>query len=641
MNKIIYFEYCALVIEALIVLSMYQRNMLKGRMNRWFAALIITILTATVTDILGMELERYSNGLVEVKYILNAICLWSTSIISALLCGYLFAQTGMWYKVNNDKRKKILFYLPMAVNSLIVLVINVFTHCYFYIDANGIYERGPLVLLLYALSLVYVAIGVYVVIKHRGLYTYRKIISIMLLLFSSIIGTFIQLMFPTVIIQIFCTAFACLILFIEVQAPEERINAETGLFSFNAYVIDVKKLFEINTPFDVTIAAITNFDALIEMLGYLNVIEIMEQIANKLETYTKSLKIDADHYYLGNGRFAVILDDRYLDRQFEVSQGINAIVHEEYTVNDTKFVVLCNVCSVLCPDDIDDPDFLIAFDERVYKEAYSGELRYAEKLFNKRDFEFNRDFSKVLDRAFEESSFYLEYQPIYDMNAGRYSSAEAFLRLNDPIYGMIPPDRVIAEAERGELIHAITVYVVEEVCKFVSSSDFLLLGIEYVEINLSPMQCMWADLITVLLATLRSYNVQPKYICFNITDVDDTEVYKQMKANLEALSQIGFRLILDDFGAGVFEIERIAQMPLMSIKLDKEFVKNGLEPQNLCVLKGTMRMINDMGIETAAVGIEDEVMLNALTELGCNYMQGYYYTRPMLKQDLIKYLLLD
>ena len=641
MNKIIYFEYCALIIEALIVLSMHQRNMIKGRVNRWFVMLMSMALMATITDIAAMELEFYSSGAIIAKYILNALCLWSTSTISVMLCGYLFAQTGIWYKLNNNKVKKRIFYAPVFINTCFVLIINIFTRWYFDINASGFYERGPIVLMLYGLSLVYVAIGLSVVIKFRKLYTYRKVASIILLLFSSIIGTFIQLFFPDVIIQMFCTALACLILFIEVQAPEERIHAETGLSSFNAYVLDVKKLFEIETPFNVTIAAITNYDALIEMLGYLSASSIMEQIAKKLVAYTDGLKIDADHYYLGNGRFAVILDDRYMDRQFEVAQGINAIVHEEYTVNDTKFVVLCNVCTVLCPDDIDDPNFLIAFDDRVYQEAYSGELRYAEKLFDKRAFEFNRDFTKILDRAFDDDSFYLEYQPVYDYEAGRFSSVEAFLRLNDPDYGYIAPDKVIAEAEKGELIHAITVYVVEEVCRFVSSSDFLLLGLDYVEINLSPMQCMWADLITVLLATLRSYNVQPKYICFNITDVDDSEVYKQMKANLEALSQIGFKLILDDFGAGVFEIERIAQTPLKSIKLDKQFVKNGLEAQNLCVLKGTIRMIHDLDIETAAVGIEDEDMLNKLTDLGCRYIQGYYYCKTLSRQDLIKFLLLD
>lgn len=641
MTKIIYFEYCALVIEALILVSIYQRNMMRGRVNRWYVAVVSAIMASTIFDIVGMLLEMNGPGNVLLKYIANLLCLWCTQVGSVVLCGYLFAQTGLWYKLKGDKITGTAFYLPLIINTVLLVAVNPFTRIIFYIDEEGMYARGDGIILLYLLSLVYVYFGSCTVIKYRKIYTIRKIFSIFLLLGAAIIATVIQLIFPNVIIQMFCTACAALILLLDVQAPEERIHPGTGYYSMNAYVQDVRNSYYLGSHFEDILVVITNYTVLVEMLGYFKVSDLIRELADEFVKYARSLSIDANYYYLGDGRFSIILDDRYIGRQFELAQGINMIMNIDRKVGENRVKIMGNVCAILCPEDIDDPDFLIAFDERLAKEAYSGELRYAESLFDKKMFEFNRDFTQIADSAFSNGYFSLQYQPVFNGKENRYTSAEAFLRFNDPVYGYVPPNVIIAEAEKSHIIHAITTFVVEEVCKFISQPEFLFLGLDYVEINLSPIQCSWSDLMAVVTSTIRSYNVQPKYICFNITDIEDYRMFNLMKDNLEALVEYGFRLIMDDFGDGIFEIERIATMPLCGVKLDRSFVKNGLERENLSVLRGTIRMINDMGIDALAVGVENEETKAQLQELGCMVMQGYYYCKPMDKNELIRFLLLD
>lgn len=641
MNKIISFEYCALVIELMIIFSVYLRNITRGRLNRWYLACIYTITLSTVFDILGMELEKAGPGNVFLKYASNTVCLWSTAATAVVLCGYLFAQTGVWYFIRNNRLARILFYTPIILNTIIVFFINPFTKIFFYIDSNGIYARGKGILILYGLALVYVCIGLGVVIKYRKVYTLRKAASVFLLLSASVIATFIQMFFPNVIIQMFCTAVASLILLLEVQAPEERMHAGTGVFSMHAYVSDVKNLFDINSQFGVILAVITNYNVLIDMLGYFNAMSIINATAKRLLEFNRENRFNLDIYYLEGGKFAIVCDELYSERLFEISQAINGQFLAEHDVLSTKVSCMANVCVIKCPQDIDNSDFLFAFDETLSQESFTGELRYAEKLFDKNNALFLRDFEDVLDRAFSNELLEVHYQPIYNARDKRYFSVEAFIRLNDPVYGYISPELLISEAERSSAIHAITTHVVEEVCKFISQPEFLLLGLEFVEINLSPIQCMWSDLLAVVLSTVRNYNVQPKSIAFNITDVDNYERYSRMKANLQALSQVGFKLIMDDFGSGIFEIERVSELPLMGIKLDRSFIRNGLDDLNVSVLKGTIRLINDMGRGAAAIGIEDEETLNKLIEFGCIYLQGYYFCKPLEKKELIKFLLLE
>ena len=640
MNSLVYFDYCALIVEALILVSLIVRRMTRGRVNRWALVLIGDIILTTFADITAITLEKMGPGNVVLKYIANTFSLWGTTQTSVVFCGYLFAMIGIWHKIHERKILAHVYNIPIVIMSLLIIVINPFTKIIFFIDENGIYQRGPYFYALYLLSYMYIFVGYFEVIRYRRLFTARKMLSIILVFALNVFASILQAVMPQYCVQMFFTAASFLVMVLGVQSPEERMHGATGLFSMNAYVQDINKYWVLKAPIGVTLSVMTNYSALIEMLGFFTVQSIICDIAARLEKWVSDSRVDADLYYLGGGRFAVIVDDRYEENMLTISQGVNAVLAKEVEVGEMLVKVMNNVCFISCPKDIDDPDFLFSFDGILEMEVYSGELRYAEKLFDKKRFELRRDISKVIDDAFTEKRFRLEYQPIYSVKDKRFVWVEAFLRLNDPDFGDIRPDLLINEAEKTNSIHAITAFVLEEVCKFISMSEYLLLGFDHLEVNLSPAQCMWSDLITVLLSTVRNYNVQPKSICFNITDVESQEVFEKMKDNIDALSQVGFGVIMDDFGAGIFEVERIARMPLTGIKLDRYFVKEGLKSENAAVFEGSLRMIEDLGLDAVAVGIENGEMEKRLEALNCNYLQGYHYCMPLDKKELIRFILM-
>ncbi|MCR5590723.1 MAG: EAL domain-containing protein [Lachnospiraceae bacterium] len=640
MISFVYFDYCALIVEILLVISLIVRKMMRGRVNRWAFALLVDIIISTIGDIAALELETLGPGNIIWKYIANTVCLLGTTMTSVIFCGYLFAMIGIWHKVREKKHLVYLFNIPAAVIVTLFVVVNPFTKIVFFIDGAGDYQRGPIFYVLYGIAYMYTVVGYCELIKYRRLFNRLKLISVFMVFFIMIAASIYQAMKPLHNVQLFFTAAAFVIIVFGVLSPEERLHGSTGLYSMNAYIQDINKYHNLGTPIGVTLSVMTNYNALIEMLGYFTVQAIIIDIARRLEKWAYESRVDVDLYYLGGGRFAVIADERYKENVLTISQGVNAVLTKEAEVGEMLVKVMNNVCYIGMPKDIDDPDFLFSFDGRLETEVYSGELRYAEKLFDKKRFELRRDISKVIDRAFTEKRFSLHFQPIYSVKDKRYVRAEAFLRLNDPDFGEIKPDLLIQEAEKTNLVHAVTVFVIEEVCRFISMPEFLLLGFEFVEINLSPAQCMWSDLLPVLLSSVKNCNVQPKNICFNITDVESPELFSKMKDNIDALAQIGFIIYMDDFGAGIFEVERIAKMPLSGIKLDRVFVKEGLKSENMAVFEGSLRMISDLEIDSVAVGVEDEDMETRLIDLKCNYLQGYYFCRPLEKKELIRFILM-
>ncbi len=640
MIKFVQFDYCALIVEALIIVSIMIRKMTRGRVNKWALVLILDIVVATIADTAATLLEVRSSSDVFAKYIANTFTLWGTTMTSVLFCGYLLAVIGVWHKIHERRILSCVYIVPIIVMTLLIFVVNPFTKTIFYIDSEGIYQRGAWFYVLYAMSYVYIFVGYAEVIRYRKLFDARKMLSIILVFVMNVFASVVQALYPQYTIQMFFSAASFLVAVFGVQTPEERMHGATGLFSMNAFVQDINKYRALDTPIGVTLSVMTNYNALVEMFGYFTVQAIIIDISGRLERWAKMNRVDAEIYYLGGGRFAVIVDDRYEKRMLTISQEVNAVLTEDVQVGEMQVKVMNNVCFIACPKDIDDPDFLFSFDGRLEEEIYSGELRYAEKIFDKKRFELRRDIAKVIDRAFVDKSFRLEFQPIYSVKDKRFVRAEAFLRLNDPEFGNIAPDLLISEAEKCNSIHAITTFVVEEVCKFISMSEYLLLGFEFVEINLSPVQCMWSELLPVTLSTVGHYNVQPKSICFNITDVDSQDLFDRMSDNLEALSQVGFGIMMDDFGAGIFEVERIAKMPLSGIKLDRHFVREGLKPENTAVFDGTLRMIEDLDIDSVAVGVEDDEMEDKLIKLGCGYLQGYHFCMPLDKKELIRFILM-
>ena len=614
--------------------------MTRGRVNRWALVLIGDIILTTVADIGALTLEKLGSGHIALKYIANTVCLWGTTQTSVMFCGYMFAMIGIWHKIRKNRFAAVMFNIPIIIMTLLIVVINPFTKVIFSINENGIYERGPLFYALYALSYLYILYCYYGIIRYRKLFTRAKLASIFMVFFVMVLASVIQALNPQYYVQMFFSAVAYLMMVFGVQSPEERMHGGTGLFSMNAYVTDINKYHVLRAPIGVTLSVMTNYNALIEMFGYFTVQTIINDTARKLEKWVTDNRKDIDLYYLGAGRFAAIADERFADDMLTISQGINSVLTKEVEVGEMLVKVMNNVCFINCPRDIEDPGFLFAFDGRLEEEVYSGELRYAERLFDKKRFELRRDISKVIDRGFSEKRFALHFQPVYSRKDGRFVRAEAFLRLNDPDFGDISPDLLISEAEKTNSIHAITAFVLEEVCRFISMPDFLLLGFDFIEVNLSPVQCMWSDLLPVLLSTIRNYNIQPKNICFNITDVDSQEVFQKMRDNIDALAQVGFIIYMDDFGAGIFEVERIAKMPLSGIKLDRGFLREGLRPENTAVFEGSIRMIADLGLDAVAVGVETGEMEEALVGLNCNHLQGYLFCRPLEIKELIRFILM-
>ena len=181
-------------------------------------------------------------------------------------------------------------------------------------------------------------------------------------------------------------------------------------------------------------------------------------------------------------------------------------------------------------------------------------------------------------------------------------------------------------------------FVFEEVCKFIASDDFKRLGLEYIEVNLSIVQCMQGGLAGDLLGVMKKYGVSPDQINLEITESADSKTQNIIAENLTSLLNAGLTFSLDDFGTGYSNMARMALLPLKIVKLDKTFANFESNPRLMIVLQNTVKMLKDMGMEIVVEGVETQELVERFAMLECEYIQGFYYSRPIPRDEFVEFI---
>ncbi len=250
------------------------------------------------------------------------------------------------------------------------------------------------------------------------------------------------------------------------------------------------------------------------------------------------------------------------------------------------------------------------------------------------------EVERAISRALKHGGFSVCYQPIYSIKKDRFESAEALIRLYDKKLGYISPDEFIPIAEKNGTILQIGLYVFDEVCRFIKKQNLQTYGIDYVEINLSVVQCMQRELSKQLVRIMKYYQVRSEQINLEITESAVVEEPERLKENMRILCEEGIQFSLDDYGSGYSNMNAVVSLPLSYVKLDRSIVWSAFENSRAYIaMTSSIEMFKKMNLKVIAEGIETIEQSRRLSELGCDYLQGYYYSKPLPEGEFLQYLL--
>ena len=308
-----------------------------------------------------------------------------------------------------------------------------------------------------------------------------------------------------------------------------------------------------------------------------------------------------------------------------------------FQVQDQELYVTASLGIALAPYDGEDGQTLLRnADAAMYQAKAKGRNNY-QVYFE----EINADARTQLNletdlrKALDNKELFLCYQPQVDLVTGRWIGLEALLRWQHPVLGLISPSKFIPIAEETGLIEPIGHWVLQAACAQYQrwrQAGFPNLRLA---VNLSAHQFHRSHLVRSIVQILKASGLDPQYLELEVTESAAMDDVSAAIETLKELSNAGMQIAMDDFGTGYSSLSVLKHFPLDTIKIDRSFVMDLVEsPSDAAIASTIIALAKGLNFKVLAEGIETPEQVAVLSDMGCDYAQGYWFSRPLTVQKI-------
>lgn len=626
------FTYCAILLFLLVLFAHMWQRKTRELHNQAFTWLVVCGLLSAVINVLNASSNM---GDIHIPFLwLNVLNYTYFIALNANPFVYaLYTQALTRNRILNRNISHLLrLFLPVVVE-IALLYMNAFNGCVFYYDEQGIYQRGDLQIILYLVALYYGLYGIRTIIC-KGQNMSRRIRNVLCLLFGAeLITSVIQGINPHLLVQTFGMALCETLLLLTMQQTDGA--TEPGLEVFNAKTFD--RIYQLNLQSDRNMSLIlmyTEEHFLRQSMGIKEGYLLHQEISTFLDSLAPRKA-----YYLGRETYAIMLEQKDMVYTLPYMNAIHERFRKEWEYGENKLQISYRMMRLEIPKEVVSLDtFYTCLDSfRRIKRVEKNTV-----LIDQID--VKRASRKILvensvRHAIKAESFEVFYQPIYSCKENKVVSAEALVRLKDAQLGYIPPDEFIPIAEKNGMVIQIGEIVLKKACQFIQSKDFAQSGLSCIEVNLSVVQCMQKDLASRIIEIMAMYQVKSNQIQLEITETAAVASPQVLLHNMRQLHEHGISFALDDFGTGYSNINSMVALPLHTIKFDRTMIEMATESDGgQIALKSSAAMVKQMGMCIVAEGAETREQVELLKQCEVDYIQGFYYARPLPTQEFLEYI---
>jgi diguanylate cyclase (GGDEF)-like protein/PAS domain S-box-containing protein len=375
-----------------------------------------------------------------------------------------------------------------------------------------------------------------------------------------------------------------------------------------------------------------------DSLGHFIGDELLCSIANRLGATMRPPDMVAR---LGGDEFVVLVEGRYYSEkvtriaeriQKKISSPFKLQGHEVFT---TASIGILNVSEHHRTSE----DVIRDADTAMYQAKRSGKARH--ETFDDTMREAVRETLQLetdLRRAIQNGELRVHYQPIFSLSDHRLYALEALARWEHPKFGTISPDRFVPLAEEIGLMDELGDYVMHTACSKIGELEMQNPTLRNVKLSINISSKQFADeaIVGRTQAILDTTGFSPGRLKLEITETVFFEDHERALDVLRKLRETGIEVDIDDFGTGYSNLAYLVRLPISTLKIDKSFVMLMAEnPANREVIRTIILLASNLGFKVVAEGVESEHQRDVLLDLGCDYGQGYFFSRP-LSPDLIE-----
>lgn len=385
------------------------------------------------------------------------------------------------------------------------------------------------------------------------------------------------------------------------------------------------------------IVDIERFKEINETLGHFSGDRLLKQVVSRLQGMVRKSDTLAR---VGPDEFAFLLNMDTDEENLRILvDKIHKIFLEPFFIEGLSLEVQASIGVTIFPDHGKDVDTIMQRTMVALYAAKQSQDRFA--IYNAAmDKHSPQRLTMVgeLRQAIENDELILNYQPKIDLKAGRIIGVEALVRWEHPDHGFMPPDEFIPMAERTGLIKPLSIWVLAEALEQVEEWHKYNLKLE-VAVNISPTTLLDPEFPNKIIGMMSQYNIPANYVTLEVTEgsmIRDPDLAMEI---LRRLSEIGVKISIDDFGTGFSSLAYLKKLPVSEVKIDKSFVFEMTKNENDAVIvKSIIDLGHNLSMKVVAEGVEDKDTVLALKKLGCDVLQGFYFSRPMPPRDFLAWV---
>ncbi|MCR5128598.1 MAG: EAL domain-containing protein [Lachnospiraceae bacterium] len=628
------FDYVGLFM--LIVMLLYFRP--KGQSAlasyRVFYIILFSLLLTAGLDILAVVYRMQPEVLPkEAVALINLFNCMVQLFVVVAYTAYLKAITQMESWLTKGWSRMI--YLPYIIAFAITSVFAV-RNCMIG-ERGDTFRDHPILKILFAILLFYYLITALIIgLQSQGVLGRKRTTHLMI---SAVLLEGLQLMqvmYTRIYIVVFFSALVMLHVMLLVQRAEKLFDSADALKK-EVLIRSTEEDYQTQRDFFVMFIRFLDYDVLEDAIGQ----EDAEAFMRQAVIYLNGLRRDDLVFRIEKSCLLLKLPKNEKEERWgtpeEIREAVCKRFGEPWRAGLMQSMMSAAFVTANCPEEIPNIDDFQKVVDRIQKaDMEAGEILPVRKLLSENE---DAHILEAIRRALKEHTFQVYYQPIYSTKEKKIVAAEALIRLFDPEYGFIPPEAMITMAEKEGYILEIGEIVFTEVCRFYSENQLDRIGIRYIEVNLSAVQCMQTRLAEEFMEIMRRFNLSAEQINFEITETSAMISNAVVSHNISHFELHGISLSLDDYGTGYSNISYLYNLPFMFMKIDKSILWSAESNEKAdIILRNIFRMAQRLHLRVVMEGVETEDQIRKLLALKCDYFQGYYFSKPVSGKDFIEYV---
>ena len=619
----------ALVLDLVLLLLFHAQKASDLRHRRIFLEVLLDLLAL---NLIGFLYVLILNVIGE-NPVTDFLIAWLSSLVISIMPMLFLAYiNSIFYYDQAQKQADRIMNVLGAATIVLVLVLGPVVTC---VHRTILLRPGIGSILVSVPACAFLLLGFIQGYLLKKSVTMRHIWTLRVIFFICIVSILLFLKYRTLSVYGFMMSLCPLLAAFTLEGKGLLVDRDTGMRSLNAYRTSVIVRLENKVPFRLILVHSSNLSAVLAGLDEKSGKKVIDKVASIFRNITTlpTFRINED-------TFAILQEEKNEVTTQELLINLRARFLSPIRYDRHTVTIHVNACVTDLPKDIRTIEDLEILTELLEERGTNSGAEMVVRDLDVQAEKQMRQEVRHLSNALRENRLEVFYQPIRNTVTGQFDCAEALIRMKDEAGNYVRPDHFIPAAERSGLIIRVGQFVLREVCSLLADPICRELGIHYIEANLSVEECIQENLPVTLESIMAEYHIHPDQLNIEVTETADDTASELMMRNISLIHErLGVEISLDDFGTGYSNLARLLSMPVDIIKFDRSILLKAFETESgRMVFTRMAEAVHNIGRKIVSEGVETEEQAAFVTANGIEYIQGFYYSKPLPKEAYLEFV---